>query len=95
MGGESGFGMIVSFKNNRAMLRKKRLFKGPGSFASIKGAYLREAGSLDHLRRATPQELLVIREKVRAASRVRTMKSIVLTAILVILLLSILLYLLK
>jgi hypothetical protein len=95
MGGESGLGMISSFKNNAAMLRKKRLFKRPGSFASIKGGYLMEAGSLDHLRRATPKELLDIRKKVRAASRMRTIKSIVMTAVLAILLLSILLYLLK
>ncbi|NEN24251.1 hypothetical protein G3O08_12130 [Cryomorpha ignava] len=66
LGGEGSImHMIVSYRNNTALIRKKRLFKSGKSYFRAKEAYRKAAGGEAAFRTATPQERALIRSKIR------------------------------
>ncbi len=73
MGGEGSImHMIVSYRNNTALIRKKRLMKGGKNYFRAKKAYRKAAGSEIAFRTATPAERALIRAKIRRESRRET-----------------------
>lgn len=70
MGGEGSImHMIVSYRNNTALIRKKRLFKGGKSYFRAKEAYRKAAGGELAFRTATPHERAIIRSKIKKEYR--------------------------
>lgn len=70
-GGGSIQGMINSLKNNKRLLRRKRMFSKDRSFLNLKREYLKAAeGELD-LKKATKEQLFTIRTKVVKAQKKR------------------------
>lgn len=63
-GGGSIQGMITSLKNNRKLLRKKRLFRPEKTFLRIKKEYIKSAEGELNLKNATGRQLRDIRVKV-------------------------------
>ena len=63
-GGGSIQGMITSLKNNRKLLRKKRLFRPEKTFLRIKKEYIKSAKGELNLKNATGRQLRDIRVKV-------------------------------
>lgn len=70
MGGEGSImHMIVSYRNNTALIRKKRLMKSGKNYFRAKQAYRKAAGGEIAFRTATPEERARIRLKIRKESR--------------------------
>ena len=61
--------MIVSYRNNTALIRKKRLMKSGKNYFRAKQAYRKAAGGEIAFRTATPSERALIRSKIRKESR--------------------------
>jgi hypothetical protein len=67
MAGEGGMAhMIVSQRNNKRLLRRKRLFEKERTFLSIKKEYYKASQGRVDFKKATPEELKKIRNKVIA-----------------------------
>ena len=67
MGGEGSMAhMIISQRNNKKLLRRKRLFEKESTFLSIKKEYYKASQGRVDFKKATPEELKRIRNKVIA-----------------------------
>ena len=65
MGGEGSIqGMITSLKNNKKLLRTKRLFKKEKTFLSLKKDYFKASNGVFDFKKISKEELLEIRKKV-------------------------------
>lgn len=70
MGGEGSMAyMIASLRNNKRLLRRKRLFEKERTFLNIKKEYYKASQGKVDLKKATPKELKKIRDKVLANRR--------------------------
>src|SRR5690554_4539802 len=57
-------GMIISYRNNTDLIRKKRIFKNGKSYFRAKQEYRKAAGDDKTFRTASPQERALIRSKI-------------------------------
>jgi len=65
MGGEGSIqSMITMLRNNRQLLRKKSIFKRDRTFLNTKKEYYKAAQGYIDLKKASKEELLVIRKKI-------------------------------
>ncbi len=62
--GAAAQAMINSIRNNKKLLRRKRLFTRERSFLNLRKAYYKKAGGALELKKASPAQLAKIREKV-------------------------------
>ncbi len=76
MGGEGSMQhMINTLRNNKSMLRKKSMFKKERTFLSTRKEYYHAAEGKIDLKKATKEELLLLRKKIlkrRKAESIRT-----------------------
>ncbi|WP_334113043.1 hypothetical protein [Paucihalobacter sp.] len=65
MGGEGSIqGMITTLRNNKKLLRSKRMFKKERSFLNLKQEYFKAAGGRLAFKEASKEDLLKIRQKI-------------------------------
>ncbi len=72
-GAGSTINMIKTLRNNRNLLRRKRMYDKERSFLSIKKEYLKAAEGKIDLKKASKEDLLNIRRKVLAARKRETL----------------------
>jgi len=83
MGGEGSIQhMINSLRNNRNLLRKKSIFKKERTFLSTKKEYYKAAqeGEVE-LKKATKEELILLREKIIKQRKIESIRSWVIVLI--------------
>jgi len=89
MGGEGNMQhMINTLRNNRSLLRKKSMFKRDNSFLSAKKEYYKAAQGKIDLKKATKEELSILRKKIikqRRTENIRVWITILVLAISIIL----------
>ncbi len=91
MGGEGSMQhMINTLRSNRNLLRKKSMFKRERSFLSTKKEYYKAAQGKIELKKATKEELILIRQKIIKQRRTENIRawSIILTLVMLVIIIG-------